>query len=253
MAARGGAAYIDGPSSNGEIDMARRRSRCATACVFALVAACAAVPPAGAPMPLEGTYWKLVTLRGTVVPAAAPGHEPHLVLRAAARRVSGSGGCNRVAGSYTLEGSLLRFGPAAGTRMACPAGMDVEAAFLAMLGAVAGWRIAGDRLELLDASGAIVAQWASGSERYACDGGTELLVNYDDADPQRPQAWVSLDGIEHRLLQVPAASGARYAAEPGRRPGSVLEWSTKGAQGLLREGPRGAAGEWETLARCTRR
>lgn len=40
---------------------------------------------------------------------------------AADGRVSGNTGCNRFAGSYDLSGEGLRFGPLAGTRMACPA------------------------------------------------------------------------------------------------------------------------------------
>ena len=34
-------------------------------------------------------------------------------------RVSGSGGCNRLAGTYTASGEQLAFGPLATTRMAC--------------------------------------------------------------------------------------------------------------------------------------
>lgn len=49
-------------------------------------------------------------------------------------RVSGSTGCNRFAGSYGLSGEGLRFGPLAGTRMACSVAQSAtEAAMTAVL------------------------------------------------------------------------------------------------------------------------
>ncbi len=52
-------------------------------------------------------------------------------------RVSGSGGCNRLTGSYTFADGELVFGPLAGTKMMCPeAVMDQEDRFHAALGAV---------------------------------------------------------------------------------------------------------------------
>jgi heat shock protein HslJ len=75
--------------------------------------------------------------------------------------VAGYGGCNRLGGSYMLEGSSLRFGPLAGTMMACANGMDAEKAYLEALARVAGWRIRGVHLELLDAGGAVLARFES--------------------------------------------------------------------------------------------
>lgn len=52
-------------------------------------------------------------------------------------RVSGTGGCNRYTGSYTLEDDRLTFGPLAGTKMMCPeAVMGQEDRFHKALGAV---------------------------------------------------------------------------------------------------------------------
>lgn len=110
---------------------------------------------------LEDTYWKLVRLGSTPVTVAEQQREPHFVLQPQTGRVSGSGGCNRLAGSYTLAGDKLAFGQMAGTRMACPDGMDVESAFHKALGQVASWRIEGNTLELLDAAGVSIAQFES--------------------------------------------------------------------------------------------
>jgi heat shock protein HslJ len=43
--------------------------------------------------------------------------------------------------------------------MACMKGMETEKAFLKALGQVAGWRITGQQLELLDSSGNVLARF----------------------------------------------------------------------------------------------
>ncbi len=76
-------------------------------------------------------------------------------------RVTGSGGCNRFAAPYTLDGPVLSIGPAASTRMACPdpGVMEQESAFLAALGRVARYEIDGDRLQLRAEDGALQAEF----------------------------------------------------------------------------------------------
>jgi len=110
---------------------------------------------------LENTYWKLMRLGGAAVTVADGQREPHFILQPEQKRVAGSGGCNRMMGSYTLGGSKLTFSQMAGTMMACPEGMDVERAFHAALGKVATWRIDGETLELFDAGGVSVAEFES--------------------------------------------------------------------------------------------
>jgi heat shock protein HslJ len=127
--------------------------------VAAVVAGCgSSVSLAEPATPLEGTQWTLVALRGASI-AGAP-HAPSLLLQADQRRASGSSGCNRWSGPYTLEGEHLAFGPAAGTRMACMQGMEQEQAFLDAMAAVASWRVNGARLDLRDARGETVLQFA---------------------------------------------------------------------------------------------
>ena len=110
---------------------------------------------------LENTYWKLMRLGGEAVAVADGQREPHFILQPEQKRVAGSGGCNRLIGSYTLDGEKLAFGQMASTKMACTEGMDVEQAFHTALGKVASWRIDGETLELFDASGTLVAQFES--------------------------------------------------------------------------------------------
>jgi putative lipoprotein len=117
--------------------------------------------PANGAAALDGTYWKLTHLGESPVPAFEPRREPHLVLAKNQQRVSGAGGCNRIMGSYQLEGDKLSFGKMAATMMACADGMDVEQVFLKALGQVAQFRLEGGELVLLDAQGATLAKFAA--------------------------------------------------------------------------------------------
>lgn len=228
-----------------------------SAALLTLLSACGTMP-SPVPWPLEGTYWQLVAVRGQFAPALVTARQPRIFLQAAGRRFAAHSGCALLVGSYELEGNALRFGKAAGGRMDCGAGMesDTDAAFLTSLREVEGWRMAGDRLQLLGENQAVVAEFASGSQRYACEDGKALLVHYDQVDPQRPSAWLVLDGRGYRMRLAPAASGSRYVGQPGREPNSALEWWTRGTTGLLREGPSGGLQDsagWQTVASCVRR
>jgi heat shock protein HslJ len=92
--------------------------------------------------------WTLVEVDGAAVDAAAMNRTPTLTLDAEGR-ASGNAGCNQFGGEYELDGSALRFGALAMTRMACPGRMDVETAYAAALDATREWRVRGDMLELL--------------------------------------------------------------------------------------------------------
>jgi putative lipoprotein len=107
--------------------------------------------------PLQNTYWKLVRVGDGPAITAEKQREPHLILHPASKRVSGSGGCNRLSGSYESEGDRLTFGRMAGTLMACPTGMETEKQFLEALGQTSRARIVQRHLELLDAAGNVVA------------------------------------------------------------------------------------------------
>lgn len=109
--------------------------------------------------PLRNTYWKLVRLEGAPVPVAEGQTEPHLILASDELRVSGSGGCNRVMGSFELDGDRIRFNQVASTMMACADGMDIEQRFLKSLESVERLRISGSHLDVLDAGGAVVARF----------------------------------------------------------------------------------------------
>ena len=104
--------------------------------------------------PLEGVEWVLAQVEGAAVPE---GVEATLTLEAEARSASGSGGCNRFSGPYTLVGGSLTFGALAATRMGCASpASDVEDAYFQALGSVGSYRMAGTELELLGESGPVL-------------------------------------------------------------------------------------------------
>lgn len=106
---------------------------------------------------LENTYWKVMTVGGKPISIGDRQGELHVVLRSEDRRVTGFGGCNRFTGSYSLAGSTLTFSKMAATMMACVEGMEQEQALHDTFEKTVAWRINGETLELLDASGASLA------------------------------------------------------------------------------------------------
>jgi putative lipoprotein len=65
-------------------------------------------------------------------------------------KITGSGGCNRIAGKAAISGERITFGPMISTKMACaPAIMDQESKFLAALGDVRRFEVDGQRGKLI--------------------------------------------------------------------------------------------------------
>ena len=103
---------------------------------------------------IEGPVWRLTKLPGIDAKALAASQR-HVNVRFEAGRVDGFSGCNRLAGSYTLDGDRLTFGPLAGTMMACPEPeMAIEAAVRKALAGSLRFAIHGDDLRLTADSGA---------------------------------------------------------------------------------------------------
>lgn len=122
----------------------------------------AAVTPAETPSPPNGgllnTYWKLILLNDKDITAVDSQKEPNILLNAE-NRITGSDGCNSLAGSYLLDGEKLTFGEMAGTRMACAEGGEQAQVFNEALTKVASYTVHSDQLELRDATGLVVARF----------------------------------------------------------------------------------------------
>ena len=111
--------------------------------------------------PIEGPVWRLEQLGGEPVASTGdPQRDPQLQFDRRNGRVSGSGGCNRVSGTFERSGNSLRLSQLASTRMACadPARSASESQFFAALQSTASYRLQGSsRMSLLDSSGRTVA------------------------------------------------------------------------------------------------
>ncbi len=104
---------------------------------------------------LVGTTWRLAEVDGKPMALGQDGKAATMELTIEGKRVSGFAGCNRMSGTYRLQGDSLRFGPLALTRMACKKGMDIEREFVAALEGTRAYRLSPDGLELLGESGTI--------------------------------------------------------------------------------------------------
>jgi heat shock protein HslJ len=119
-----------------------------------LLSACADITPSAQHPPLHGSLWLITQAGGEEIQAVRGPDAPNLIFDEKLRRVSGSTGCNRIAGGYTLEGDKLLFQQMVSTRMACISGMEQEDRILKALGTIERYRFADGQLELLDAAGA---------------------------------------------------------------------------------------------------
>ncbi len=111
--------------------------------------------------PIEGPNWRLVQLGDEpIAPSSEPQRDAQIQFDVSSGRVTGSGGCNRIFGSFQRSGNTLSIGQLGATRMACtdPVRSVNETSFFAALQSTARYRLQGpSRLILLDASGRAVA------------------------------------------------------------------------------------------------
>lgn len=110
---------------------------------------------------LEGSPWRLVSVLGDSTTLSDGAKPATLTFDAASKRVTGSGGCNRISGGYERGADSLRFSAMVATRMACAHGMEREAAFLNALGATRTFSIHGDTLSLDNEARVTIARLVS--------------------------------------------------------------------------------------------
>ena len=121
-----------------------------------LVSATPSVDPLVAWPSLRGTLWKLQALQDSNGPTLfePPGRPAELLLAVDQERVSGTDGCNRLAGGFRLAGEELSFSKLISTHMAClPAAMAYERRYGQALAKVRRWSIDKRNLLLHNAAG----------------------------------------------------------------------------------------------------
>ena len=128
-------------------------------------AAPVATGESGGDVQLENTTWNLRRLGDKEEKASGGERVPYIFLDPSGDRLSGSGGCNRLSGTYQVDKQTIRFGPTALTMMACPKGMDREKDFMEALGRTRSWKIRGEKLELYDEEGKSLARFDAGETK----------------------------------------------------------------------------------------
>ena len=118
--------------------------------VYMILPAGAAVDPGTQPAAsLENIFWRLISVGDKPAFAAPATREAGFTLYSEGRRLSGSGGCNRLLGRYELGAGTLKLIPSGTTMMACADDSTLqEADFLSALKMTTSYRISGDTLEL---------------------------------------------------------------------------------------------------------
>jgi heat shock protein HslJ len=111
------------------------------------------------PTALAGKSWEVIGVNNGKQAVASVINGTTLTMDfGAGGQVSGSAGCNNYSGSYETNGDQIKFGPLAVTQKMCgePEGvMGQEANFLKALQNAAKFKIAGNKLEIRSADGAL--------------------------------------------------------------------------------------------------
>jgi heat shock protein HslJ len=141
-----------------------------------ILAACASPASQSGGGDLTGKVWALTELTGKP-PLAGTGISAEF---SADGRVSGSAGCNRYSGTYTISGKSITFSsPMASTMMMCDqAVMDQENAYLKALQEAKTFAVKGDQLTLTGANNTALAVYKAQSQDLA--GTSWEAVNYNN-------------------------------------------------------------------------
>lgn len=175
---------------------------------------------------LEGVSWKAVSLadnKGAAQPLQ-PGAEITALFQGG--RIIGSAGCNNYSAPYKLSGTTLTISPAvATTRKAClqPV-MQQETAYLTALVKAVAYKIEGDKLELRNASGGIIASYAAPQPAVpAAKGPTPTPTPTPTSAPTAkatvataPAAGAGLTGTTWKWVRFVDASSASEIATPDK-------------------------------------
>jgi heat shock protein HslJ len=150
---------------------------------------------------LEGTHWVLLTLNGR-----SPLVGTIITAEFLEDQITGYSGCNSYFGPYAVDGSTLQFEEMGLTAMAClePQGVMVqETTYIEVLRDVAGYRLAGDRLEMLGRSSEVMLVYERQEVPEADPAdlvGTEWsLVTLDDSPLDKGMTiTISFEGNRYR-------------------------------------------------------
>jgi heat shock protein HslJ len=101
--------------------------------------------------PLMDTYWQLSELHSKAIKESTTAPTAHVIFDEAEGRITGSTGCNRFFGGFTLgDNNSVSFSEIGATRRACLPGEVEEQDYLNMLGETSAYSIESDKLSFSD-------------------------------------------------------------------------------------------------------
>ena len=103
---------------------------------------------------VKDAYWVLMSVGGQDVEVLNNTQTAYIRLEENENDVNGFTGCNKISGSYTLDGERLQFPKLSSTRMACP-DMEAENRMMEALRRVDNYKLSGDLLTLFDGNEAV--------------------------------------------------------------------------------------------------
>lgn len=211
------------------------------ACASMLMVSCSSSKKAMNTAILNGE-WNIVEVEGNQIAASGQQKTPVIGFDLAQKRIYGNSGCNRMMGTFeadSLNPGKLKFGPIAGTRMACP-DMNVEKNVLAALEKVQAFDVlscakdgaASCKVALNDANGkqVLVIEKKETAEEKAADlsvlGGewTIVTVNSEPLKKTEKEAFLGFNLEDKRVFGTAGCNNINGAIkqEEGKAESLIL-------------------------------
>lgn len=112
---------------------------------------------------LQNTNWVVKEIQGVEFSAAPPLKLPFI--KFSNESISGSDGCNRFTGGYTIQAQHIRLSNRVSTRMACLYATDLPQKFNSALNNVTRYEVNAKELKLLDAQQHIVLKFIPAQQK----------------------------------------------------------------------------------------
>lgn len=161
---------------------------------------------------LFGRRWRLTEIRGSAVST----NKPYIELVGETKRFSGDGGCNRISGSFALNGESLRFLQIISTRRACldPAMQQIETNFLKGLEDSFLYKLESDVLRLYAGDRLLLTLKADGNEAKQ-EGFVTGTVTYLQRRALPPNALVEVKLLDVSRVGAPSLTIAEQVITSG--------------------------------------
>jgi heat shock protein HslJ len=156
---------------------------------------------------LTSTTWVLVAYGDPVSSQAVPPDSVITAIFYDDGALSGSSGCNQYAASYTTQDQQLTIGPIGVTQMACPAGMELEQAYLSSLGTAERYEIKGQQLVITYNQGAGVLTYIAANLPLEYTLWTLATLNGQAVSTDTPITAVFTPGEETGTGNISGSSG----------------------------------------------